>query len=426
MSKSDSRVFSLLGQRRFLPFFLTQFLGAFNDNVFKNTLIILIAFKSAQTTSVSADILTNLSAGLFILPFFLFSATAGQLIEKYEKAASIRYIKLLEVFIMLAAAVALYLGSLYWLIALLFLMGLQSSLFGPAKYSYIPQHVSQDELVAANALVQSGTFIAILVGTMTGGLLIAMEQGERAVAVAVVTLALAGYLAARAIPPTPSHNRELQINWNPFTETWRNIGFIRQSPTVFVAVLGISWFWFVGATYLVQLPNYTRVALSGNEQVVTLLLTLFTVGIGVGSLLCHRFSKRGVNFSLVIAGAVGLSLFGIDLFFAPGEQAAALRDVKAFLQHGENLRVVVDVLGLGVSGGLYIVPLFTYVQQQVDASRLSRVIAGNNILNALLMVLSAVLAMLLLGNGMSIAQLFLLVSVINLLVGWWVYLRLRC
>ena len=425
MNRPVASVFTLLGQRRFLPFFLTQFLGAFNDNVFKNALIILIAFNSAETTRVSTDILTNLSAGLFILPFLLFSATAGQIIEKYEKAMSIRYIKLLEVGVMLAAAVALYLGSLYWLIALLFLMGLQSSLFGPAKYSYIPQHVGRDELVAANALVQSGTFIAILVGTMTGGLLIAIEQGERAVATAVVLLALAGYLAARAIPPTPSHNRELPINWNPFTETWRNLGFIRQSPRVLVAVLGISWFWFVGATYLVQLPNFTRVALSGNEQVVTLLLTLFTVGIGAGSLLCHRFSKQGINFSLVITGAAGLSLFGMDMFFATGRQTTALQGVQAFLQHGENLRVVVDVLGLGVCGGLYIVPLFTCVQQQVDASRLSRVIAGNNILNALLMVLSAVLAMLLLGNGVSIAQLFLLVSVVNLPVGWWVYLRLR-
>ncbi len=418
------RAFSLLKERHFLPFFLTQFLGAFNDNVFKNALIILIAFQSADSTELPTDVLTNLSAGLFILPFLLFSATAGQLIEKHEKSRSIRLIKLLEVIIMLAAAIALYTTSLYWLIALLFLMGLQSSLFGPAKYSYIPQQVSRDELLDANALVQGGTFAAILLGTMLGGILIAQDDGEQWVALAVVVLALAGYVSARAIPLTPSHHPRLVVHWNPLRESWRNIAFIRQMPAVFVAVLGISWFWFIGATYLVQLPNYTRTTLYANEQVVTLLLMLFTVGIGAGSLLCRRFSTRGINLKLVAWGASGLTLFGIDLFYVQLPVAQALQNLPAFLLQPDSFRVLIDVLGLGTSGGLYIVPLFTFVQQQVDARRLSRVIAGNNILNALLMVLSALLAMLLLGNGVAIAQLFLLVSLANLLIGWWVYWRL--
>lgn len=416
MSKPTPGQLTLLSQKRFLPFFITQFLGAFNDNVFKNALIILIAFKGADYTSVNTDVLTNLSAGLFILPFFLFSATAGQLIEKYEKAMSIQRIKLLEIVIMLSAAAALYLGSLYWLIALLFLMGLQSTLFGPAKYSYIPQQVSDAELVGANALVQSGTFIAILVGTMCGGLLIAGSDGEYDVAIAIVVFAILGYLSSRAIPETPSHNSELVINCNPFSETGRILRYIGQDKTVLMCVLGISWFWFLGATYLVQIPNYTRQVLSGNEEVVTLLLTLFTIGIGVGSLVCSRFSAGKINFRLVLLGSAGLSLFGIDLYFAQPGGAQALLGVSQYIGSSGAIRVIIDVLAIGISGGLYIVPLFTFVQHRVDAAHLSRVIAGNNILNALFMVMSAVLAIVLLGDGVSIASLLLIVSVANVLV----------
>ncbi|MDH3343499.1 MAG: MFS transporter, partial [Gammaproteobacteria bacterium] len=270
--------FELLKQKRFLPFFVTQFLGAFNDNVFKNALIILIAFKGVQLSDGGAnvDLLTNLSAGLFILPFFIFSATAGQWIDKKEKSQSIRFIKLMEVVIMLGAAYAFYVGAIYALIALLFLMGIQSAFFGPAKYSYIPQHLDNTELVAGNALVQSGTFVAILMGTMMGGILVADDDGRQWVAIVIVVLALLGYLSSRYIPHTPSLEPDLKINWNPLTETWRNIAFIHKERVVFLSVLGISWFWFLGATYLVQLPNYTKTTLAGNEQVVTLLLTLFT------------------------------------------------------------------------------------------------------------------------------------------------------
>ncbi len=416
--------FALLRQRRFAPFFITQFLGAFNDNVYKNALIILIAFKGASMSSVPTDVLTNLSAGLFILPFFLFSASAGQLIEKFEKAHAMRLIKQLEIIIMLLAALAFMLGNIYMLIALLFMTGMQSTLFGPAKYSYIPQQVTDHELVAANGLVQTGTFIAILVGTMCGGLLIASEQGEQLVAVAVVLLAIAGYIASRSIPLTPSANSELKINWNLFSATAQNIGIVRRDRDVMFAVVGISWFWFLGASYLVQLPNYTRTALGGNEQVVTLLLTLFTVGIGTGSLLCNRLLRGEVRLSLVPVGMIGMSLFGIDLYFSTAPVSGGLVGVETFLANG-NYRVVFDVLMLGISGGLYIVPLFSFIQHRVDTDTLSRVVAGNNIFNALYMVASAVMAMLLLGNGMSIPQLFVLVSVLNLLHGSIVSLRLR-
>lgn len=414
--------FYLLAEKRFLPFFITQFLGAFNDNVFKNALIILIAFQGAQFSETNPNVLINLSAGLFVLPFFLFSATAGQWIEKNEKSRSIRRIKLLEVFIMLCAAYAFVAGELYWLIALLFLMGTQSSFFGPAKYSYIPQHLSATELVAGNALVQSGTFVAILLGTMLGGILIAGEAGREQVALVVVVLALLGYIASLLVPNTPSLQPELKINWNPLSETWRNIRFIKQDRTVFLSVLGISWFWFLGATYLVQLPGYTRVALGGDAHVVTLMLTLFTIGIGAGSLLCNRLSGHKVELGLVPLGSIGLTLFGLDLYFAqPDVLVGELMAPAEFIRQTGSMRIMADVILIGIFGGFYIVPLFSLVQERSKAAHLSRIIAGNNILNALLMVMSAVFAIGMLDAGLSIAQLFLVVAVLNAAVALYIY-----
>ncbi len=419
--KPDSQP-RLLVERRFLPFFITQFLGAFNDNVFKNALIILIAFQGAQFSNIATNTLTNLSAGLFILPFFLLSATAGQLIDKTEKSLSMQRIKILEIFIMLCAAWAFSSGQLYLLIALLFLMGAQSSLFGPAKYSYIPQHLEDNELIAGNALVQMGTFVAILIGTMAGGLLIAHEEGRGLVSIVLVVTAVLGYVSSLVIPVTPSPCPDLKINWNIFTETWRNIAFIRRNRTVFLSVLGISWFWFLGATYLVQLPNYTKLTLGGNEQVVTLLLTLFTVGIGSGSLLCNWLSGQKVEIGLVPFGSIGLTLFGIDLYFArPALETADLVGLVAFLQTDGSIRVIADMVLIGVFGGFYIVPLFALVQQRSDPEHLSRVIAGNNILNALLMVLSAVMAIVLLGSGVTIAQLFFIIAILNAAVAVYIY-----
>ncbi|MFC1589783.1 MFS transporter [Pseudomonadota bacterium] len=422
--KHTDNQFELLKQKRFLPFFITQFLGAFNDNVFKNALIILIAFQAVQLGDEHAnvDFLTNLSAGLFILPFFLLSATAGQWIDKSEKSQSIRFIKLMEIVIMAGAAYAFYIGSIYALIALLFLMGAQSTFFGPAKYSYIPQHLDSTELVAGNALVQMGTFVAILIGTMMGGILIASDDGRHWVAIAIVVLAVLGYLSSRFIPHTPSLESKLKINWNPFTETWRNIAFIHKDRIVFLSVLGISWFWFLGATYLVQLPNYTKTALSGNEQVVTLLLTFFTLGIGAGSLLCNWLSGHKVELGLVPFGSIGLTLFGIDLFFArPEFTSQALIGVAEFLARPGSIRIVLDVLFIGLFGGFYIVPLFALIQQRSEPRHLSRVIAGNNIFNALLMVLSALMAIVLLGSGFSIAELFAIVAVLNAIVALYIY-----
>jgi 1-acyl-sn-glycerol-3-phosphate acyltransferase len=413
--------FELLTQKRFLPFFVTQFLGAFNDNIFKNALIILIAFQGSQFVETDADLLINIAAALFILPFFLFSATAGQRIDKYEKSKSIRIIKLLEVVIMSIAAFAFIQGYIVMLIALLFLMGTQSTFFGPAKYSYIPQHLKETELVEGNAWVQMGTFVAILVGTILGGVMIAEEQGRQYVGYTIVLFAVAGYLSSRFIPVTPSLNKDLKINWNVISETYRNIKFLKSNRTVFLSILGISWFWFLGATYLVQLPNYTKTTLGGNEQVVTLLLTLFTVGIGTGSLLCNWLSGKKIEIGLVPFGSIGLTLFGIDLYFSqPAVVPMATLGIKEFLTV-EYVRLMADVVLIGFFGGLYIVPLMALVQQRSDPEHLSRVIAGNNIINSLLMVLSAAVAIVVLSSGFSIAQLFLLVAIFNAIIAIYIY-----
>ncbi len=413
--------FSLLAQRRFGPFFWTQFLGAFNDNVYKNALIILIAFGLASAGDT--DLLINLAAGLFILPFFLFSATAGQIADKYEKSQLIRLVKLCEIGIMALAAVALLLQSVWALLALLFLMGTQSTLFGPVKYGILPQHLRESELVGGNGLVEMGTFVAILLGTLLGGLLIGIEgRGPLWVGAVVLGVAICGYLASRRIPVAPAAAPDLQINWNPLTETWRNLNFLRTNRVVLLSVLGISWFWFFGATYLTQLPNYTRTTLGGNEQVVTLLLTLFSVGVGVGSLLCERLSGGRVELGLVPFGSIGLTVFAVDLFFAaPAGTGGALIGAAEFLTQPNAYRVMTDVVLLGLFGGFYIVPLYALIQARSEPSHRSRVIAGNNILNALFMVLSAILAGVTLGQGLTIPQLFLLTAVLNAVVAIYIY-----
>lgn len=420
---SASNEFILLKERRFLPFFITQFLGAFNDNVFKNALIILIAFQA--TDPAQANVLINASAGLFVLPFFLFSATAGQLADKYEKSRLMQLIKLLEILIMLAAAMAFILGSLPLLIGLLFLMGWQSTLFGPVKYSILPQHLKPEELVGGNGWVEMGTFLAILIGTLLGGVLIAIQSnGAWLVAGTIVILAVLGFISSLFIPQAAPDAPDLRINWNPITETWRTISIARRNRTVFLSVLGISWFWFLGATYLAQLPNYTKLSLGGDEHVVTLLLTTFALGIGIGSMLCERLSGRRVELGLVPFGSIGLTVFGVDLFFAgvPVSADAPLIGALEFLRSTSNWRVLLDVLLMGMFGGFYIVPLYALVQQRSEPGFRSRVIAGNNIINALFMVLSALLAIIFLDSvGLSIPQFLLLTAIFNAVVAVYIF-----
>ncbi len=419
---SEQSQFGLLRERRFLPFFCTQFLGAFNDNVYKNALVILLAFHAASLTAINPGTLVNLCAGLFILPFFLFSATAGQIADKYDKASIIRYVKLLEIAIMFAGAAGFFFQNVALLMAVLFLMGLHSTIFGPVKYSILPQHLRPTEIVGGNGLVEMGTFLAILLGTILGGLLVAQAQFALYVSATVVSIAVLGYLASRAIPAAPPAAPDLKINWNPLTESWANLQFTRRNRTVFLSVLGVSWFWFYGATLLTQLPNYCKEVLGGNEQVATVMLAVFSVGVGSGSLFCERLSGHKVEIGLVPFGSIGLSVFALDLFFAsPVGGGAALIGAAEFLARAGSARILFDLVMIGVFGGFYIVPLYALIQTRSERSHQSRIIAGNNILNALFMVASAALSALLLYAGYTIPQIFLAIGLLNALVAVYIY-----
>ncbi|HEY6895713.1 MAG TPA: MFS transporter [Rhodocyclaceae bacterium] len=415
--------FKLLSERRFLPLFATQFLGAFNDNVLKNALVILIAFQGARLTSADPKLMVNACAGIFILPFFLFSATAGQLADKYEKSQLIRFVKVLEIAIMLIAGSGFLLPSLPLLLTGLFLMGIHSTLFGPLKYSILPQHLHEDEMIGGNGLIESGTFLAILLGTILGGSLIGLgDAGPGYAAGACLSIAVLGYLASRSIPLAPAPEPGLRVNWNPLTETWRSLRFAKQNRAVFLSILGISWFWFYGAMFLSQFPSYARDNLGGSESVVTLLLAIFSIGIGLGSLLCEKLSHKHVEPGIVPLGSIGLSLFALDLWYAsPAGGANNHLSVGQFLAQPGSLRILADLVLIGVFGGFYCVPLYTLMQTRSEASHRSRVIAANNIVNALFMVVAALLAMALLAAGCSVPQLFLATALLNALVAAYIY-----
>jgi 1-acyl-sn-glycerol-3-phosphate acyltransferase len=417
-----SSQFGLLKQRRFAPFFLAQTLSAFNDNVFKNALGVLVTFGAMQLSPAQVDGYQNLAAVVFILPYFLFSASAGQFAEKFEKSRLIRRIKLLELAIAVTAACGLYLRSMPFLLAVLFGLGLQATLFGPVKYAILPQTLRPEELVGGNALVESATSMAILLGLMTGGILMGLQGGTTLVAVTVLLTAVLGYWASRGIPQSPASLPGLVINWNPFSETWRNLRFMRGNRTVFLSVLGISWFWFYGATFITQLPHYTQAYLGGDDKVFTLLLGLFCVGTGIGSLLCERLSGHKVELGLVPFGSIGMTLFGIDLYFAQPDLAPVTgQGVMAFLHQLRSHRVMLDLLLIGIFAGFFIVPLYALIQTRSEDSHRSRIIAGNNILNALFMVASAGLAIGLLKAGLNIPQLLLVTALMNAAVALFIY-----
>lgn len=416
--------FALLKQRRFAPYFVTQLLGAFNDNVFKNALVALFAFTAVQRTDVSSEFLINVAAGVFILPFFLFSALGGQVADKFEKSLLIRRIKIAEIAIMVLATMAFFLDSVVFLIAILFLMGTQSAFFGPIKYGILPQHLDRNELVGGNGLVEMGTFLAILLGTIAGTQLVAQTNGyvAAAVSVVVVGISILGFLASRRIPAAEPTDPGLDINFNPLAETWRLITYTKKHRIIFQSILGISWFWMLGALYLAQFPVYSRDVLGGGVNVYTLMLALFSIGIGVGSMLCERLSDRKVEIGLVPFGALGLTLFGLDLFFAtPNAPLGENLSVLGFLAATGSFRLCFDVLMIGVFGGFYIVPLYALIQQTSRPDRLSRAIACNNILNALFMVLSAVLAIVLLSSGVSIPGIFLIAAIMNAVVAAYIF-----
>ena len=426
---SGSNQFSLLGQRRFAPFFATQFLGALNDNIFRNGLVILITFQGVMVAGMDHTQLANVAAGLFILPFFLFSATAGQLADKYEKSMLIRRVKTLEIVLMVLAAVALFTGSYALLLLVLFLMGCQSTMFGPVKYAYLPQQLADDELVGGNALVESGTYVAIILGLIIGGIAVGDEittalgfDKQTILGSCLVLVAVTGYMTSRQVPQTRAVDPGLKINWNAWSETWRIVQFAREERSVFLSILGISWFWFFGSAMTIQIPAYTLDIMNGNEAISILLLAAFAIGVGIGSLFCERMSGHRIELGLVPFGSIGLSLFAMDLYFAqPTAIEAPANSVAEFLARPGGWRVWIDLALIGAFGGIYSVPLYALIQKRSKRQHLSRIIAANNIINSFLMVGAVVLSMVLLKSGFSIPELFLVIAVLNALVAVYIY-----
>jgi len=411
----------LLKSERFAPLFTVQFLGAFNDNLFKNTLAVILTFQAAQWTSISASLLAPIIGAVFILPFFLFSGLAGELADKYNKANLSRFVKLLEFFLMVTATVGFALHLLGVLLAVVFGLGIHSTLFGPIKYSIIPQHMSENELVSANALVESGTFGAILLGTIGGGILSAYPNGGIITGVAGMVIALVGYLASRFIPTAPSLTPDMPLSFNLISLTLNTVKLAYKGKIVFLSILAISWFWLYGALLLSQFPVFVKTTLMGDESTVTLLLSLFTVGIGAGSILCERLSHHSIRPSLIVVGAIGMAIAGIDFAVtAQHFQAVGTLSTNPSFWH-----ILFDLTCIGIFGGLYSVPLYAIMQNRSDPIFRSRIIAANNILNALFMVGGAVGMVVLLKKGWNIPDIFLLVAVCTALVAGVIALKIK-
>ncbi|NNN67809.1 MFS transporter [Vibrio sp. 3-2(1)] len=411
MSQSQS---SLLTQQRFLPYFITQFFGAFNDNIFKNVLLLLVAFAGANVLPVSSNLFINLAAGLFILPFFLFSASAGVLADKYEKSAFIRKVKLAEIGIMCLGAIGFMTESYAILLLLLFLMGTQSAFFGPVKYALLPQQLKPNELVPGNALVETGTFLAILLGTLGAGLIASMPYTKYVAAGAVVVFALLGYLASRHIPQAPACAPDLVFRWQPIKQTKQTIAIAKQDRTIFQCVMAISWFWFLGAAYLTQFPNFTHHYLYGTESAVSFLLALFSVGIATGSLTCDKLSHHRIEIGIVPIGSFGITLFGYLMATSVPENLPQFTDFYQFISYQSLWPMFLFLLLIGVCGGIFIVPLYALMQQRAKVTQRAQVIAALNIYNSLFMVASALLGIVCLSFlELTIPQFFIILALLN-------------
>ena len=416
--------FRLLRERRFAPFFWTQFLGAMNDNVFKIGFTSLVTYQAARFSGVNADTAAFLISAIFILPFVLFSATSGQIADKYDKAMLTRFVKTFEIGVMLVGGAGFWLHNAVLLYLCTFLMGVHSTVFGPVKYAYLPQHLDKSELVGGNGMVEMGTFVAILFGTIMGGAAAGSDvHGAAILAFGCVAIALIGRVASGFVPPSMPSQPDLRINWNPISETWRNLKLARQNRTVFLSLLGISWLWFVGATFLSSFFRFAKDVLSANPDVVTVLLATFSIGIGTGSLLCERLSKKRIEIGLVPLGSIGISVFAIDLFFAshalPG--VTHLLTVGEFMALHAHWRVLADLFLLAMFGGFYSVPLYALIQSRSQPSHRARIIAANNILNSLFMIVSALMAVALTSAGVGIPGLFLLTALLNVVVAIYIY-----
>lgn len=405
--------YKLLQQKRFLPLFCTQFLGAFNDNLFKNALIILIAF--SPPTFSNANTLINICAALFTIPYFLFSALAGEIADKFEKSTLIRLVKLVEIILAVLTLIGFYFNHIIFLMVALFLLGCQATFFGPVKYSVLPQHLKPSELMGGNGLVEMGTFVAILLGTILGAVLMGIPTvGHHWVGGSIVFVAVLGFIASCFIPKAAPYSKEqFSISWKPLQLSWKIMKDTYKNKIIFYGILGISWFWFLGSIFLTQMANYTKTILGGNESVATLPLIAFSIGIGLGSLSCERLAKHKVELGLILLGIIGLTIFAIDFSLIRGTPANHPQGILAILQHPQNIHLLIAAILMGAFGGIYIVPLYAMLQQRSLPENRSRVIAVNNIMNAIFMVLASLFAIVILNMGFSIPQLFLITAILN-------------
>lgn len=421
----------LLSTRRFLPMFVTQFLGALNDNVYKQALLLVITYGWINQQSASVSTLNNLAALLFILPYFIFSATAGQIADKYERASLVSGIKILEIIIMLIGSAGFLLGHLWLLLLALFLMGTHSTFFGPIKYAILPEILKPNELMSGNALFQSGTSMAILIGMILGGAVISASDGNLLwISLTIVTIAVLGYFSSRFILKQNVTTPDLEIDWNFFRTSFQTIKYAKSIPLIYLVLLGNSWYWFYGATYLTQIPQLTQQNLHASENVVSLLLTFFSVGIGIGSLLCRRIGGTEVSLKMVPIGAIGLTVFALylaaSLAFVPERTGELLHLADVFQQGWSYYHVMLAVTMLGISGGFYIVPLYAMMQAYSPRSHRARVVAANNILNAVFMVSSAIFSIIILSVlKIDIKILFCITAVLSAIFSIWLLIRLK-
>lgn len=411
--------FTLLTKRRFLPLFTTQFLGAFNDNLYKNALVVLITYILAKQLKIQTELLVTLAGCLMIVPMFLFSAQAGSLADKFEKSGLIRKIKILEIILMLLGALGFMFKSVPFLMVIMFCLGVQMTLFGPLKYSILPQHLQEDELVAGNGIIEMGTFVAILLGNILGVVLIMRPNGLAIISASIILVAMMGYMSSRYIPVALPGAPQLQLSWNLIRETFSVIQFSRRTPLIFLCILAISWFWLLGFVFLAQFPSFAKDYMGGDEDVFVLFLAIFSVGIGIGSGLCNRLLKGKIAATFVPFATVGISIFTADLYFASKMDIAyihtkPLLTLSQFISFAHHWRVMIDIFAISTFAGVYIVPLYTILQHRAEKAYKARMIGANNIMNALYMTLGAIALMLLLKYKVTIPQVFLIMAIVNL------------
>lgn len=414
----------LLKSKRFLPLFITQFFGAFNDNVFKNAFLIWFTYDISARLNMNTQLMITIASGLFVLPFFLFSALAGQIADKFEKSKIISIVKIAEIIIMSFTFVGFYLENIYLLLLLIFLMGVHSTFFGPIKYSLLPETLKNNELITANALIEGATFLAILLGTISGGIVIRSQHGITIVCFAVVIFAVIGYVASCFIPKTPIADSGLKIGLNIFSQTKKIIGYAKKEQKVWLSIIGISWFWFIGITFLSQFPIYTKNIIGGDQFMVTLFLSIFSIGIAIGSVICNKLSKGQINTKLVKFGSAGVSL-GILLFYFASKFYQTPENIitvtKFFNTSYISYFIVFSLLIVAIFSGIYIVPLYAIMQYNSENKYLSRIIAANNILNALFMVASSIFIALLIKFNLDLLQIFLIVGILNCFIFFFTY-----